>query len=132
MGHSLGRRNLLEINNLAVFQKMQSEAERPLNSAKAITGFDFFFFFFLVCTTEGMVLLITNIDLAAFVLPWGFPGSSDSKRICLQRRTQGLIPGLGRGPGEGNDCPLQDSCLGNPMNRGAWWAAVRGVTKTWT
>ena len=46
MGHSLGRRNLLEINNLAVFQKMQSEAERPLNSAKAITGFDFFFFFF--------------------------------------------------------------------------------------
>ena len=38
MGRSLGRSNLLEINYLAVFQKMQSEAERTLNSAKAITG----------------------------------------------------------------------------------------------
>ena len=40
----------------------------------------------------------------------------------------GLIPGLGRSPGEGNGKPLQDSCLGNPMNRGAWRAAVHGVT----
>ena len=38
MGRSLGRSNLLEINYLAVFQKMQSEAKRTLNSAKAITG----------------------------------------------------------------------------------------------
>ena len=36
----------------------------------------------------------------------------------------GLIPVLGRTPGEGNDNPLQYSCLGNPMNRGAWWATV--------
>ena len=34
----------------------------------------------------------------------------------------GSIPGLGRSPGEGNGNPLQHSCLGNPMDRGAWWA----------
>ena len=40
-----------------------------------------------------------------------------------------LIPGLGRSPGEGNDNPLQYSCLGNPMDRGACWAKVHGVAK---
>jgi len=39
------------------------------------------------------------------------------------------IPGSGRSPGEGNDNPLQYSCLGNPMDRGAWQATVHGVTK---
>ena len=34
--------------------------------------------------------------------------------------------------GEGNGTPLQYSCLANPMNRGAWWAAVHGVAKSWT
>ena len=42
------------------------------------------------------------------------------------------IPGLGRSPGEGNGNPLQCSCLENPMDRGAWWATVRGVTKSQT
>ena len=44
----------------------------------------------------------------------------------------GLIPGLGRSSGEGNGNPLQYSCLENPMDRGAWQAAVHGVTKSWT
>ena len=44
----------------------------------------------------------------------------------------GLIPGLGRSPGEGNGSPIQYSCLENPMDGGAWWAAVHGVTKSWT
>ena len=39
------------------------------------------------------------------------------------------IPGLGRSPGEGNGIPLQYSCQGNPMDRGAWWATVHGVAK---
>ena len=38
------------------------------------------------------------------------------------------IPGLGRSPGEGNGNLLQNSCLGNPMDKGAWWATVNGVT----
>ena len=40
-----------------------------------------------------------------------------------------MIPGLRRSPGEGDGNPLQCSCLGNSMNRGAWWAAVHWVTK---
>ena len=41
----------------------------------------------------------------------------------------GLIPGLGRFPGEGNGNPLQYSYMGNPMDRGAWEATVHGVAK---
>ena len=41
----------------------------------------------------------------------------------------GSIPRLGSSPGEGNGNPLQCSCLGNPTNRGAWWATVHGVAK---
>ena len=44
----------------------------------------------------------------------------------------GSIPGLGRSPGEGNGNPLQYSCLGNPMDGGAWRATVHGVTKSQT
>ena len=44
----------------------------------------------------------------------------------------GSIPGLGRSPGEGNGNPLQYSCLENPMDGGAWWAAVHGVAKSQT
>ena len=43
----------------------------------------------------------------------------------------GLIPRLGRSPGEGNSNPLQFSCLENPMDRGAWWATVPGSAKSW-
>ena len=42
------------------------------------------------------------------------------------------IPGLGRSPGVGNGKALQYSCLENPMDRGAWWVIVHGVTKSWT
>ena len=42
------------------------------------------------------------------------------------------IPGSGRSPGGGNGNPLQYSCLENPRDRGAWWAIVQGVTKSWT
>ena len=43
----------------------------------------------------------------------------------------GSIPGLERSPGEGNGYPLQYPCLGNPMDRGAWWATLH-VAKSWT
>ena len=45
-------------------------------------------------------------------------------------RDAGPVPGSGRAPGGRHGCPRQDSCLGNPLDRGAWWAAVRGVAKT--
>ena len=47
-------------------------------------------------------------------------------------RDVGLIPGPGRSPGVGNGNPLQYSCLGNSMDRGAWWGTVPGVAKSWT
>ena len=46
-------------------------------------------------------------------------------------RDTGLIPGVGRSPGIGNGTPLQYSCLENSMGRGAWWATVDGVSKSW-
>ena len=59
----------------------------------------------------------------------GFPGGSVGKNPPANTGDAGLIPGLGRFPGEGNGKPLQYSCLENPMDRGAWWAVVHGVTK---
>ena len=62
----------------------------------------------------------------------GFPDGTVVKNLPANVGDMGSIPRLGRFPGEGNGNPLEDSCLGNPMNRGAWWATVHGVTKTWT
>ena len=61
-----------------------------------------------------------------------FPGGSDSKASAYNVGDLGSIPGLGRSPGEGNGTPLQYSCLKNPMDRGAWYATVCGVTKSQT
>ena len=61
----------------------------------------------------------------------GFPGGSDGKESACNEGDPGSIPGLGRSPGEGNGYPLQYSCLENSMDRGAWWATVHGVTKSW-
>ena len=46
------------------------------------------------------------------------------------QETPGSTPGSGRYPGRGNGNPLQNSCLKNPMDRGAWWATVYGVAKS--
>ena len=59
-------------------------------------------------------------------------GASDSKESACNARDRGSIPESGRSPGEGNDNPLQYSCLKNPMDRGACWATVHGVTKSQT
>ena len=62
----------------------------------------------------------------------GFPGGSEDKVSACNAGDLGLIPGLGRSPGEGNGNPLQYSCLENPMDRGAWRATVHGVAKSRT
>ena len=59
----------------------------------------------------------------------GFPYSSIGKESACNAGDSGLIPGLGRSPGEGNGNPLQYCCLENPMDKGAWWATVHGVTR---
>ena len=60
------------------------------------------------------------------------PDSSDGKESAYNIGDLGSIPGLGRCPEEGNDNPLQYSCLENPMDKGALWATVQGVAKSQT
>ena len=60
--------------------------------------------------------------------PWWLSG----KEPAYNAGDLGLIPRSGRSPGEGNSNPFRCSCLGNPMDRGAWRAAVHGVAHSWT
>ena len=65
----------------------------------------------------------------------GFPGGTSGKESacpCKRPRDVGSIPGSEKCPGGGNGTSLQYSCLENPMDRGAWQAAVRGFTKSQT
>ena len=63
----------------------------------------------------------------------GFPGgASVVKNLPVSAEDEGSMPGLGRSPGGGNGNPLQHSCLGYPMDRGAWTATVHVVTKSQT
>ena len=75
------------------------------------------------------------------VIPWSWDWNWASQTALLVKnlpanagdiRGSGSIPGSGRSPGEEHGNPLQYSCLENPMDRGAWWATVHGVTKSQT
>ena len=61
-----------------------------------------------------------------------FPGGAVVKNPPANAGDMDLIPESGRSPGVGNDSPLQYFCLENSMDRGAWWAIVYAVTKSWT
>ena len=61
----------------------------------------------------------------------GFSGGSGVKNLPANAGDMGSIPGSVRGPEEGNGNPLQYSCLENPKHRGAWWAKVHRVAKSW-
>ena len=62
----------------------------------------------------------------------GFPGGSDSKESDCSAGDLGSIPTSGRTLREGNDNPLKYSCLENPTDGGAWWAAIYGVAQSRT
>ena len=62
----------------------------------------------------------------------GFPGGSVVKNLSASAGDAGSMPGSERCPGVGNGNPLQYPCLGNPKDREAWWAIVRGIAKSWT
>ena len=71
---------------------------------------------------------VKGIDNIVYLLA-GLPQWLSGKESACNAGTTGdagLIPGLGRSPGEGNDNLLQYSCLGNPMDRGAWWVTKVG------
>ena len=61
-----------------------------------------------------------------------FPSASYHKESACNAGDLGLIPGLGRSPGDGNGNPLQCSCLENSMDRGGCWATVHEIAKSWT
>ena len=58
----------------------------------------------------------------------GFRDGTATKESAWNAGDTGSVPGSGRSPRGGNGSPLQCSCLGNPMDRGAWWATVHEVT----
>ena len=62
----------------------------------------------------------------------GFPVGSVIKNLPANPGDVGLIPGSERSPGEGNGNPLPYSCLGNPMDRGAWMVIIHGVAESET
>ena len=71
-------------------------------------------------------------EMCATVPSLGLPGGSVVKNLPAKAGDLGSVPASGRSSGEGNDNPLQYSCLGNPVDRAAWRATVDGVTKSWT
>ena len=78
---------------------------------------------------KWFLLYMFNVSVCKYV---GFPGGSVVKNLPASTGDMGLIPGSGRSSGEGNGSPLQDSCLGNSMDRGAWWATFHVVAKSQT
>ena len=76
---------------------------------------------------DKVISLLFNM-LSMFVM--GFPSSSVGKESTCNADDLGLIPGLGRYPGEGNGNPLQYSCLEISMDTGAWQTTVHGVTQS--
>ena len=81
---------------------------------------------------EVTKLNCTKFYLIGFTKIKGFPGGSDGKASACNVGDAGSISGSGRSPGEGNGNPLQHTCLENPMDGGAWWAAFCGVAKSQT
>ena len=80
-----------------------------------------------------LVLMVSWSTLAAVPIPRGVsPGGSVVKNPPANIGDIDLSPGSGRCPGEGNGKSLQYSCLGNPMDRGAWRAIASGITKSQT
>ena len=82
----------------------------------------------VVCQEQWVkpLLLPSNSETQAAVVVKNLPANARDVRNA------GSVPGLRRSPGEGNGSPLQYSRLENPMDRGAWWATVHRVTKSWT
>ena len=76
-------------------------------------------------------LWLSNIPLYICGLPHGSVVKNQPAYVGGTRDADS-IPGLGRSPGGGHGNPLQYSCLENPRDRGAWWAAVHGVAKSRT
>ena len=82
-----------------------------------------------------MVFTVFNSIIFSYIqlhIQLGFRGGSEGKASACNAGDHGSVPASGRSPGEGNGTPLQCSCLDNPSDGGAWWAAVYGVAQSRT
>ena len=79
----------------------------------------------------NLQLILLNFTDYLHICRWiyGFPGGPVVKNLTANAGDKSLIPGLGRTSGGGSGNPLRYSCLGNPMDREAWWATIHGVAK---
>ena len=109
-----------------------------ISSGKAMSTDSLFLFFFKwLLRTFHMLICIMNIKRERYRMKcfqtlsdhMGLPWWLRSKESACNAGDVGSIPESGRSPEEGNGNPLQHSCRENPMDRGAWWATVCGVTK---
>ena len=109
----------------------RDSSRTPLSFSPLLLGYQ-------LCSTANSLLafgLINALDQSGHltynndveILPRG----CRVKESACQAGDMSSIPGLRRSPGGGNGSPLQCSCLENPTDRGAWWATVHGVTKSW-
>jgi len=83
----------------------------------------------------GFIVIFLVLEIITISSDTGLPGGSDGKESACNAggsRDLSAIPGSGRSLGEGNGNPLQYSSLENSMDRGAWWATVHEVSKSWT
>ena len=78
---------------------------------------------------EFHLCIFFSCRLQTPVIHKAFPGGSVVKNSPAKSGDVGSLPGSGRSPREEYDKTLQYSCLGNPMDRGAWWAAIHGVVR---
>ena len=117
---------LITHNTVPLWAQKQVHNDLPtIHKLQAVTPRQYF-------RDEETWLTRWNCQLMVELRRGGFPSSSDGKASACNAGDLGSIPGSGRSPGEGNGDPLQYSCLENPMDRGALWAAGHGVAKSQT
>ena len=85
--------------------------------------------FFFLARFASSWLFGGEYDYTAFL---GGPSGKESAFRCRRLSYSGSVPGLGRSPGGGNGKSLQYFSLDNPMDSGAWWVTVQGITKSQT
>ena len=112
-----------DYGNLLHYPQGTDTALKTLNSSSPV--------FLIPVKRETTLFFGARIDYLVAV-SLDFPGGSDSKESTCNAGDLGPIPGSGRSLGEGNGNPLQCSCLENPRDGGAWWAAIYGVTQSRT
>ena len=99
----------------------------------ADNGSHFFWLHWVLVAAHGLCSCVApGLSCLPTCGNYGFPGGTVIKNLSANAGDAGSVSDLGGSPGGGSGNPLQYSCLGNPMDRGAWWAIVRRVAQSQT